>query len=64
MWIRLGDLLEEEGRARWLVTTTAVPSDVGDLGTGMQINLPDFHVVGLYSITHEEVRLHFFRGIP
>lgn len=53
---RFGNALSEEQSLRWALTTTAVQSKIGDLGVGMLINIMDYHVVGFYSLAHDEVR--------
>ncbi|CAB1118442.1 unnamed protein product [Ectocarpus sp. CCAP 1310/34] len=51
---RCGTLISEDGSSRWLLSTTAVPASIPDLGTKMEVNLLDYHVVGLYLLTSEE----------
>ena len=52
---RFGNTLAGDGGPRWVLTTTAVPFDVGELGTAMELSVPDYHMVGLYSLTEQEV---------
>lgn len=52
---RLGHEIAEEGASRWLLSTTAVPASVGDLGNKVEVNLGDYHCVGLYLLTADEV---------
>ena len=42
-----------------MLATTAVPFDVSELGTAMEMNIADYHVVGLYSLTEPEVGFDF-----
>lgn len=53
---RFGNFISEDSASRWVLATTAVPSNVGDLGTGMMVNISDYHVVGMYSLTPDEAR--------
>lgn len=53
---RLGHLMAEDGGCRWLLSTTAVPASVGDLGKKVEVDLGDYHVIGLYLLTSDEVR--------
>lgn len=39
-----------------MLVTTAVSASVGDLGNKVEVNLGDYHCVGLYLLTSEEVR--------
>lgn len=52
---RYGDFLTGEQSTRWAVATTAVPASIPDLGKCMVVNLEDYHVVGMYTLTQEEV---------
>lgn len=56
---RFGNSLAEDGGSRWVLATTAVPSKVGELGGGTLVNIPDYHVVGMYPLTQEEVGARF-----
>lgn len=49
--------MAEDGGCRWLLSTTAVPASVGDLGKKVEVDLGDYHLVGLYLLTSDEVRL-------
>ncbi|CAM9552550.1 unnamed protein product [Ectocarpus sp. 12 AP-2014] len=60
---RCGTLISEDGSSRWLLSTTAVPASIPDLGVKMEVNLLDYHVVGLYLLTSEEA-MSLLRGHP
>eukprot|EP00752_Nemacystus_decipiens_P009822 g8764.t2 len=60
---RLGHEIAEEGASRWLLATTAVPASVGDLGNKVEVNLGDYHCVGLYLLTSDEA-MSLLKGHP